>query len=260
MASPKVPAFIRMRWPSARQCVERRRGTRAASASSQATMSPGPRTSTMPPSSSARRAQAGPELLAARVARCRGSRLGEHVDGGDGGRAADRVAAVGAAVAAGGPAGHELGRRADRGDREARRQALGHHDDVGPDAVLLDAEHRAGATEAALHLVGDEQDPVLAADRRRAPAGTRSGRGRSRPRRAPARCSMAAVSAGAVWLSRSSSRTASRQRVDLGVGLRERRHEHAATAAARGRPGRRSSTSSSPWRGGCGRGSCPGRR
>ena len=41
--------------------------------------------------------------------------------------------------------------------------ALGHADDVGLDAVVLDGEHLAGATEAALHLVGDEQDAVLPA-------------------------------------------------------------------------------------------------
>ena len=44
-----------------------------------------------------------------------------------------------------------------------RRDALGHADDVGLDAVVLDGEHLAGAAEAALHLVGDEQDPVLPA-------------------------------------------------------------------------------------------------
>ena len=66
MASPKVPAFMRMRRPSSRQCLVSR-GTRAGSASSQATMRPGPRTSVMPPSSAASDTQPGAQLLAARV-------------------------------------------------------------------------------------------------------------------------------------------------------------------------------------------------
>ena len=42
---------------------------------------------------------------------------------------------------------------------------LGDRDQVGLDAVVLDREELAGAREARLHLVDDEHDPVLVADR-----------------------------------------------------------------------------------------------
>ena len=52
---------------------------------------------------------------------------------------------------------------ADAAERDvAGGDALGEGDDVRGDAVLLHAEHRAGAAEAADHLVEDEQDVVLA--------------------------------------------------------------------------------------------------
>ena len=57
----------------------------------------------------------------------------------------------------------ELAAGAERREREARGDALGHADDVGLDVVALDREPVAGATEPALHLVGDEEDPVLLA-------------------------------------------------------------------------------------------------
>ena len=41
------------------------------------------------------------------------------------------------------------------------RDALGHDKDVGLDAPVLDREQLAGPAEPGLHLVGDEQDPVL---------------------------------------------------------------------------------------------------
>ena len=118
----------------------------------------------MPPSWRAQLGQAGAQLLASRVHVVEEAGLGEDVDGGQRGGAADRVAAVGAAVAALRPAPHQGFGRADRRDREARAEALRHHDHVGPHAVVLDREHLAGAAEAGLHLVGDEQDAVLAAD------------------------------------------------------------------------------------------------
>src|SRR5690606_28991261 len=75
----------------------------------------------------------------------------------------DRVAAVGAAMTALGPAVVELAPGAERREREPRGDPLRHADDVGLDVVLVDREPAAGAAEAALHLVGDEQDAVLAA-------------------------------------------------------------------------------------------------
>ena len=112
-------------------------------------------------------ADAGLQLLAA------GDHVGEErrvrhdLDGGERGRAPHRVAAVRAAVAAGGPLVVELAAGAERGEREAAGDALGHADDVGLDAVVIDGEHLAGAAEAALHLVGDEQDAVLRGSARR---------------------------------------------------------------------------------------------
>ncbi|MEJ7721783.1 MAG: AMP-binding protein [Ilumatobacteraceae bacterium] len=79
------------------------------------------------------------------------------------GGATDRVAAVRAAVAAARPGIVELAAHAERREGEARGDALRHADHVGLDAVVLDGEQRAGAPEAALHLVGDEQHPVLPA-------------------------------------------------------------------------------------------------
>ena len=112
-------------------------------------------------------ADAGLQLLAAGVHVGQERRIGHELDGGQRRRAAHRVAAVGAAVAAGRPLVVELATGAERGEREAAGDALGHADDVGLDAVVVDGEHLAGATEAALHLVGDEQDAVLRGSARR---------------------------------------------------------------------------------------------
>ena len=78
-------------------------------------------------------------------------------------RATHRVAAIGPAVTAGGPLVVKLASRAEGGEGKSARDALGHANDVGLDAGVLDREHLAGATETALHLVGDEQDAVLLA-------------------------------------------------------------------------------------------------
>ncbi len=109
-------------------------------------------------------AKAGAELIAAGAHVLEEPGLGEHVDRRERGRASDRVAAVGAAVAALRPSGHELVGGPDRRDRESRAEPLRHHEHVGTHAVVLDGEHAPGASEAGLHLVGDEQDAVLAAD------------------------------------------------------------------------------------------------
>ena len=50
-------------------------------------------------------------------------------------------------------------------ERQPVRDALRHRHDVGLDAVVLDAPHlAAGAAEAGLHLVADEEAAVLADD------------------------------------------------------------------------------------------------
>jgi hypothetical protein len=44
-------------------------------------------------------------------------------------------------------------------------RTLGERHDVGGNAVVLRGEHAAGAADAALHLVEDQEDSVLVADR-----------------------------------------------------------------------------------------------
>ena len=67
---------------------------------------------------------------------------------------------------------HDLGPAGDAGERQAAGDALGGRDQVGHDALVVAREHVAGAGEAALDLVGDEQDAVGASTSRRAPAGS----------------------------------------------------------------------------------------
>ena len=87
----------------------------------------------------------------------------EHLDGRQGGRASDRIAAIRAAVRSGRPTVVEFAAGAERRERESRGDALGHAHDVRLDVVVLDGEHLAGAAETALHLVGDEQHSVVVA-------------------------------------------------------------------------------------------------
>ena len=89
----------------------------------------------------------------------------EHVHRGQRRGAGDGVAAVGAAQPARVHGVHELGAADDRGQRHAVGQALGHGDEVGPDALVVEGEQVAGAAEPGLDLVGDEQHAVLAAPR-----------------------------------------------------------------------------------------------
>ena len=77
------------------------------------------------------------------------------------GGACDRVAVRRAAVAARHPPLVERSQRAERSEGKPRGDALRHADDVGLDAQRLDREHLARPPEAALGLVGDEQDAVL---------------------------------------------------------------------------------------------------
>ena len=96
-------------------------------------------------------------------------RLGEEVaaldllEHGDRGGGGDRVAAEGAAEAAGLRGVHDLGAAGDGGEREAAGDALGAQHEVGDEAEVLAREVRAGAGHAALDLVGDEDDAVRGA-------------------------------------------------------------------------------------------------
>ena len=113
----------------------------------------------------ARRGRAAPiaggrRRLRASAGASRRSHLGEHGPG-RGGR--QRLAAVGGGVVAG------LERRGDvdlggaRPDGHAVAERLGHGDDVGLHAEVLEAEPLAGAAEAGLDLVDHEQDAPLVA-------------------------------------------------------------------------------------------------
>ena len=81
----------------------------------------------------------------------------DRVDDGAGGRARDRVAAEGRGVVAGDEAARRAVGDEQRADRQAVREALRERDRVGADAGALPGEELAGAADAGLHLVEDEQ-------------------------------------------------------------------------------------------------------
>ena len=81
-----------------------------------------------------------------------------------GGGDRDRVADVGAADGAVARRVHDLRPAEHARERQAGGDRLGDRDQVGLDPELLDGEGRAGAAEAGLHLVGDEDDAVLVAE------------------------------------------------------------------------------------------------
>ena len=128
--------------------------------------------------------------------------------------------------------------------------------------ACVDREHRAGAPEAGLHLVGDEQDAVLAQTGRE-PLQERGGRGdvaafaehrldddrRGLGRRGLRREQV--VEPGAARGRPSASVSPSRERIGNGATKMPGRQRR---VARRGSP---SSTSSSPSSGACARGSCP---
>ena len=91
--------------------------------------------------------------------------LVDHVEDGErrglGDGVADERAADGAVVRR----VHDLRLAEHARERQAGGDRLGDGDQVGLDAVVLDREQLAGAREAGLHLVDDQADPVLVADR-----------------------------------------------------------------------------------------------
>ena len=86
------------------------------------------------------------------------------LDDGDRGCAGDCVATVGGAVLALVERAHHAVPGDDRCDGHPVAERLGKAHDVGLHAGVVDREHPPGATEPALHLVGDQQDAVLVAD------------------------------------------------------------------------------------------------
>ena len=117
------------------------------------------------------------DALAERVGAVDQPFLGDHVEHRERRRAGDRAAGIGAAEPARVRRVHDRGAADDARQRKAAGQRFGDGDQVRLDAGILDAEHLAGAREAGLHLVGDQQDAVLVADLAQRLAAVRSGAG-----------------------------------------------------------------------------------
>ena len=103
------------------------------------------------------------EALAAHV--LEEGRIGDDIDDGVADRHGQRIAAEGRAVGAG---RHALGRlvgREARADREAAAEPLGERHDVRRGTRPFVGEQLAGAADAGLHLVVDEKQAVLVAER-----------------------------------------------------------------------------------------------
>ena len=79
-------------------------------------------------------------------------------------RARHDVAAIRAAVGARLPGVEEGPLREDPGEGKPGGDPLGHDDDVGVDAPVLDREQPPGAAESRLDLVRDQEDPMFAGD------------------------------------------------------------------------------------------------
>ena len=59
---------------------------------------------------------------------------------------------------------HDLGAAGDGRERQPPGERFRGGDDVGHQSVMLASEHRRGAAEAGLDLIGDEQNTMLGAD------------------------------------------------------------------------------------------------
>ena len=87
----------------------------------------------------------------------------DHAQVGQHGRRTDRIAGVGRGHGPGRIEVHHVRPADDGRDRQPARNALAATDQVGRDAVVLEAPVLAGAAEAGLHLVEDQQGAVLVA-------------------------------------------------------------------------------------------------
>src|SRR6266513_165583 len=74
------------------------------------------------------------------------------------------MAAVGSAKRAHAGCVHDFGAASDGGDGHATAERLRHGDQIRRDAEMFGSEPFAGAGEAGLHFVGDEENAVLATD------------------------------------------------------------------------------------------------
>ena len=86
-----------------------------------------------------------------------------HVEHGVGDRHRQRIAAESRAVGAGGHALARFRRRQAGADRKAAAERLGQRHDVGRDAGVLIGEHVAGAADAGLYFVENQQQAVVVA-------------------------------------------------------------------------------------------------
>src|SRR5713226_4322560 len=86
------------------------------------------------------------------------------LDGGQGGGARKRVAAVGSAESAHAGGVHDFGAAGDGGDGHAAAEGFGHGDQIRLYAEMFGGEQLAGAGESGLHFVANEENTVLAAD------------------------------------------------------------------------------------------------
>ena len=130
---------------------------------------------------------AGAQRLADRDGALAEALLVDHVEDGERGGVGDRVADVRAADGAVVRRVHDLRLAEHARERQAGGDRLRDGDQVGLDAVVLDREELAGAREAGLDLVGDEQIPCSSQIARRPSMNSRRRRRRSRPRPGPAR-------------------------------------------------------------------------
>jgi len=95
--------------------------------------------------------------------------VNQHAQGGAADSRAERVAAEGAAVVARPQQAQHLAvGQHGRDGVEAAAERLAQRDHVRPDAFVVAAQQRAGAAEAGLNLIGDEQDVVGGANLGRA--------------------------------------------------------------------------------------------
>ena len=86
------------------------------------------------------------------------------IQGSDGSSARDDVSSVSSTHGARDLLGGELRARGDGGERHSRGETLGHDDDIGNDAKVLEGEGLSCSAEARLNLISDQQDALLVTD------------------------------------------------------------------------------------------------
>src|SRR5262249_8668053 len=95
---------------------------------------------------------------------CKQSLFFDDVERGEGGGAGERVAAERATETADAGGIHNFGATSSRCEGQAAAKRFGGSDEIRLDAVMFNGEVLSSAGNTGLDFVGDEQDPVLAAD------------------------------------------------------------------------------------------------